>query len=93
MGQRNFSTRSWVWVGAFSAGIRGILEVEVERGSPGNRGGVIFRDTRDGEEFIKRLSENLTSGKAWLYALNGSRIRDISKAKLTFWPGPFCFRF
>ena len=32
MRQGNFSTRSCVCLGAFSAGIRGILGVEVERG-------------------------------------------------------------
>ena len=30
--QRNFSTRSWVCFGSFSAGIRGIFGLEVERG-------------------------------------------------------------
>ena len=34
----------------------------------GIEGGVIFRDTKDREEFLRRLSENLTSGKANLYA-------------------------
>ena len=34
----------------------------------GIEGGVIFRDTKDREEFLRRLSENLTSGKARLYA-------------------------
>jgi hypothetical protein len=34
----------------------------------GIEGGVIFRDTKDREEFLRRLSENLTCGKARLYA-------------------------
>ncbi len=34
----------------------------------GIEGGVIFRDIRDREEFLRRLSENLSSGKARLYA-------------------------
>ena len=34
----------------------------------GIEGGEIFRDTKDREEFLRRLSKNLTSGKARLYA-------------------------
>jgi len=30
--QGNFTTRSWVCLGAFSAGFRGVFGVEVERG-------------------------------------------------------------
>jgi hypothetical protein len=69
--QGNFSTKSWVWFGAFSEGIRGIFGVEVERGR--------FQRSDEARQALLRLIRGTGSFRPvfLIFTAGGKRLRNM----------------